>query len=1026
MTRRPNVPLLAVSILTLGLGMGAGVAALQRGGPAPGAVAAAAERASEGDSAAAVRARWDAAVRRDSTDRAALLSAGILARWSYDFETAERAFGRLLAETDRTPAAPDPWRAWARLGLYMTTFATGEQIRADSLLHLAIADARRAGDRGAEVFALIGFTNTRNTPHFTAQYATIDTALRLLPPGDSKDRAELSCRLGLYHGIEGDTSALTKVRAGIAMSRRTGERQLVGHCLEALALVHSLHGRNDSSLAIMDSAAVILRATNEHAGLARVASRRSDILQTYGRLGEARAALEEVMREAAISKNRQRYGFGIAGLGMLALRTGDLPTAAANFAHAAALYDSLGMAEAAMITRQNQGEVLAASGELDAARRSFEAGYAEAERGGYLEDMVNSRQRIARVAMRQAKWDEAARQLALADSLAASQGLAEVREALAYDQGKLALGRGDWRAAERRFAGMLAAMDTADHLPRHQLRMRIAETRARRGDLAAAEREALAASAELESWRASVGADELRRSAFAAAVLGEYDAQEPIARVLAALAQGGRAEAALTLAEQRRARALTDRLYQAEALRETAAAGGRAARRDRAAAAADIVRAMPDDRTALLEYVAGTSGAPTTLFVVTRAGVRAHVLPTADSLAAPIGRLAALLEQGGSADALRRTLGAQLLGAAAAALPDSVTRLIVVPDGALYRAPFDALLLADGRPALERWAIGLAPSAALATTLRRPQGHAPGRGAGEGLLAVGDPAFGGASGGRKTGTAGGPVELAMREARDARDTEVYRDAFRDAMGTAVLPRLAGSGAEAREVARYARGEADVRLGGDASEAWLKRTPLGHYGVIHLATHALVDERSLSRTALALAPGEGEDGFVAPADLAALKLDADLVVLSACRTAGGVVVTGEGMQGLTAPLLEAGARAVVATQWRISDRKTVQLVEDFYAALAGGRPVAEALREAKLAALRRGAPAGEWAGFTVVGDPLAEVPLAAPAPRSNLRWWPALAAGAVLLLGLGYFAVRRRGRSAERGALASAPAARTHH
>ena len=167
---------------------------------------------------------------------------------------------------------------------------------------------------------------------------------------------------------------------------------------------------------------------------------------------------------------------------------------------------------------------------------------------------------------------------------------------------------------------------------------------------------------------------------------------------------------------------------------------------------------------------------------------------------------------------------------------------------------------------------------------------------------------------------------------------------------------------------------------EASEAWLKRGPLDRFRVIHLATHALVDESSLTRTALALAPGANEDGFLSPADLAGLKLDADMVVLSACRTAGGVTVAGEGVQGLTTPLVAAGARSVVATQWRVGDRSTVRLVADLYDGLARGRPVAEALREAKLAAMRRGAPPGEWAGFTVVGDPLARVPLVVPADR----------------------------------------------
>ena len=136
------------------------------------------------------------------------------------------------------------------------------------------------------------------------------------------------------------------------------------------------------------------------------------------------------------------------------------------------------------------------------------------------------------------------------------------------------------------------------------------------------------------------------------------------------------------------------------------------------------------------------------------------------------------------------------------------------------------------------------------------------------------------------------------------------------------------------MARYSSG-AEVRLREEASASYLKHAPLERFRVIHFATHAVVDERSVSRTVLALAPGGGESGLIGPGDLAALRLDADLVVLSGCRTAGGVVVEGEGVQGLTAPLIQAGTRSVVASQWRIGDRSTIAFIQDFYQALAAG-------------------------------------------------------------------------------------------
>jgi CHAT domain-containing protein/tetratricopeptide (TPR) repeat protein len=969
-------------------------ASAQQGDTLPETILRSAERALQDDSLETVTARWRAALERDSTDPAAILGLATVARQTYDFERADSLFNRLLA---RSGSRVDGWTVRARLGIYRVANARGEVKRADSLLRLGIAEARRIDDRPAQVAALIGFTNTRSGDP-KALDATLDTILALLPPGDGRDRAEYFCRLGLYRGIRAERDASTLVRQGIAMAERVHERQLTGHCLEVEGLLQSLRTHDDSALATMDQAARLLRSTHEHAGLARIASRRSDILQGYGRLGEAKAALEQVMAGAKISRNLQRLSNGYGGFGMLALRVGDLPTAAEYFGRAEHLNDSLGQIEGSMISRQNAGEVQAASGDLAAARATFLEALDLATRGDYFEDVVLSRQRLARVAIRQGDWDEAERQLATADSAAHAQGIEDMRHGIMYDRGRLALARGDGAGAARLFTAFLGRTDSTDQLIRYTVRSRLAQAWAAAGHLDRAERELSEAGRDLERWRAALDAAGLRRYAYAATALGEYDPQGPSASVIAALARGHRAEAAFTLAERRRARTLADRLTQADALRETAGSGP--AHRDRAATAAEIAAALPDDQTAILEYVAGSEGAPTTLFVVTRAGVQARLLPTADSLSRPVERYAALLESGGGAETLAKRLGAAVLGPAAELVPVGVSRLIVVPDGPLHRVAFDALRLPDGRLAVERWAIGLAPSAAVATVLRRAERAAPAGGDGPQLLAFGDPAFAG-----------------ERAAGLTREGELFRGAF-DATGG--LPRLTASGDEARDVARYAAGS-EVRLRADASEAWLKRTPVDRFRVIHLATHALVDENSLARTSLALAPGSGEDGFLSPADLSALKLDADLVVLSACRTAGGVVVSGEGLQGLTTPLLEAGARAVIATQWRIGDRSTVALVRDLYDALARGEPVAEALRDAKLAAIRRGAPASEWAGFTVVGDPLVRVPLHAPSRRLPLGW---LAAGA-LVLAAGYLAMRRSGRSAERSERASEVVARTH-
>jgi CHAT domain-containing protein len=201
----------------------------------------------------------------------------------------------------------------------------------------------------------------------------------------------------------------------------------------------------------------------------------------------------------------------------------------------------------------------------------------------------------------------------------------------------------------------------------------------------------------------------------------------------------------------------------------------------------------------------------------------------------------------------------------------------------------------------------------------------------------------------------------------------------------------------------------VRLGADASEAFVKRYSFRGVGVVHFATHAVVDEWDSDRSALALTPGQDQDGRLTPREIGELELPVELSVLSACRTASGPVVGGEGIQGLAAPLIAAGSRAVLATLWPIRDRATEPFVEQVYRRLAAGDPLADALRAAKLAAIRNGAPPSDWAPFVALGDPLVRVPLLTPSEGSS-RWPVSLAgAGLVLVIALGMWIRRSGGR-----------------
>jgi CHAT domain-containing protein len=193
-------------------------------------------------------------------------------------------------------------------------------------------------------------------------------------------------------------------------------------------------------------------------------------------------------------------------------------------------------------------------------------------------------------------------------------------------------------------------------------------------------------------------------------------------------------------------------------------------------------------------------------------------------------------------------------------------------------------------------------------------------------------------------------------------------AFGDAVFDAArhLPRLPASRTEAVNAAAITS-SSQLLLGDAASESALKRLARPGVRVLHLATHAVVSDGGLDGSTLALSAGAGDDGEVRVPEIVRLDLDADLVVLSACRTAGGRILWGEGLQGLTAPFLEAGARNVLATRWAVRDSELLPLMMSLYRQLGAGASVGDAVRRVRLEALARGDGPRRWASLQLTGD-----------------------------------------------------------
>src|SRR5581483_457792 len=127
----------------------------------------------------------------------------------------------------------------------------------------------------------------------------------------------------------------------------------------------------------------------------------------------------------------------------------------------------------------------------------------------------------------------------------------------------------------------------------------------------------------------------------------------------------------------------------------------------------------------------------------------------------------------------------------------------------------------------------------------------------------------------------------------------------------------------------------VLLGTQSTEAAFKREPLKQYRRLHFATHSLIDEKTPARSAVVLMAGDAEDGLLDVSEISRLDLDCDLVVVSACQTGRGQLLSGEGIVGLSRAFLQAGARTVVVSLWNVSDGATGQLMKDFYANLSAG-------------------------------------------------------------------------------------------
>ncbi len=410
----------------------------------------------------------------------------------------------------------------------------------------------------------------------------------------------------------------------------------------------------------------------------------------------------------------------------------------------------------------------------------------------------------------------------------------------------------------------------------------------------------------------------------------------------------------------------------------------------------EIQHEVLDENTLLLEYALGPDRS--VLWCVSTEGIHAYDLPGQDEVdraARHVHELLTARNRGPKGETVaqaekRIEQADREVSTAASALSEMLLgpvsqkigtkRLLIVADGALQYVPFGALPApsadADPHPQahpliVDHEVISL-PSASVLGVLRR---EIAGRERAKKSVAVlADPVLTPSDPRVKNRSA------APSSADRASSTHAGGDGGSDKHSKRGVARIEPS---SMQRLRFSRLEAEsiLALGGDQGLSALdfaanKRTALGpelnQYRIVHLATHGLLDSQhpELSGIVLSLVDEEGrpQDGFLRLHEIYNLRLNADLVVLSACQTALGREVRGEGLVGLTRGFMYAGAARVIASLWSVQDKATAELMTGFYEAmLHDGQTPAAALRTAQVAMWKQGRVPYYWAAFVLQGE-----------------------------------------------------------
>lgn len=796
------------------------------------------------------------------------------------------------------------------------------------------------------------------------------------PAACEERRAEALMRLALDDSYNSRyTAVMPKLREAAAIYERRGDRERLGEALIRLGNALVLEGRDAEARVELERARGIVDPVANRGAMLRLFS---NAIYAVPEGVEKDRLREEALAFARAGSDGRTLECNVAhewGDSLfLATRFADAFT---RISEAVQCFESIGNRSLAGRAYVSLGRVYRAHGRLDAALDQYARAVALQQDGSDRLAEVQSINAIGVTLFALGRYDESSERMQEAIAIARSVGSQRTVQFLLANVAGFAIERGQFGEAAAALEETLASVPPPafEALRRSNLATAYAGL-GRTADAVEMANRALAASTNdnerLTALSSRAGARLARKQFdFASADLDEAvrlieglrtrlvpddflrrgfgrSFQDLFSTFIAVQQAQGRIREAMATAERARARALLDLL----ASRRDPGATDPAPMEASPAGFDEIAAAARRQRSTIVAYWVGA--AETFVWVVRGDSsiATARIAIPASELAVMVqnavggsaqSQMAAAMLGGGSAGRSWRALDRLLIEPIRRELPAAGSRLTIVPHGPLFSLPFAALRDANGRYLIESYDIHYVPAIATlrSTPPAAPRPMTP--------LLVGDP---------------GP------------------DAARDRVTP--LPALPWADREVRAIDALLPARATILTGEAATEAAV-RDRIGRSTLLHFATHGIVQNEERLASYLALRPGgtgggEPGDGRLTADETYDLRLDADLIVLSGCRTAVGPI-SGEGVIGFTRAFLAAGAASVVATTWDVADQTSFEVMTSFYEAWAAGAGKSAALRSAQLAVLRAlragkvrvgGVALPEsprfWAGYVLVGQP----------------------------------------------------------